>query len=200
MEQPTQQRLAMKRFSKWCGWDWVVRKKQVWKKMQGEQEKCWLVHLVVVPDREVETAGGTWELSCFTAIFPPVVFGTQVDCKHFESGTVFSSFSVLCIELLSTPLTQIIVQQKPAYNWQGWKSDPFVTLGKLEIMSYRNSTTKTMKWGGERDGGTAEVDDVVSNFFLWWTGNSWAEKKKMSNVFYSNDHIYNNSLTQGKYE
>lgn len=46
------------------------------------------------------------------AIFPPVIFGTHVDCKCFESGTVFNAFFVLCIELLSIPLIQINIQQK----------------------------------------------------------------------------------------
>lgn len=93
------------------------------------------VHLGVVQEREVATASETWELSHFAAIFPPVVSGTQVDCEHFESGTVFTLF-VLCMELLSTPLIQMIIQQKLLYAWQSWKSDPFETLGKLERMSY----------------------------------------------------------------
>lgn len=82
--------------------------------------------------------------NCPTLTTLSLVFNSQVDCNHFESGTVLNIVFLLCTELLSTPLMQIIIQQKLVYTWQGCKSDPFKTQGKTEIMSYRNLSKKTV--------------------------------------------------------
>ena len=105
--------------------------------------------------------GGTWELSHFASIFPPVVWYPSRLQAFWVRDSLFHF--VLCTELLST-LT-IIIQQKLMYTWQGWTSDRFETLGKLETASYWNLTMKTIKWGGERDGGIVKVHDMVYNLF-----------------------------------
>lgn len=157
-EEPEHQRDAMKRFSKWCAWDWMLSNTQSAKDSARRARKILrTVHVGLVWDWEAAATGGTWELSHFTAL--PLIFGSQVDFNHFESGTVLNIVFVLCIELLSTPLIQIIIQQKLVYTWQGCKSDPFKIQGKPEIMSYRNLSKKTINWGGQRIG---------KNSLGWW--------------------------------